>query len=313
MRKIALLAALFTQVTAAGAQQKRTITFDDFAAVRAVSDPQPSSDGRSVLYSVRVADVQANRRNAKTFLIPSAGGAPQVFPSADVAATEARWSPDGKRVAYVADGQLWIADASGANAKKLTELDGGATGPVWSPLSDRIAFTSAVYPECSNDACNAAKSKAAAESKVKAHIADQLMFRHWNAWDEGTRSHLFVVGGGTKALAHTSSLSAWTAARHATSCPAQSTPRLWDRLEAPRTTAGRRMGASCRTPRRTKAVPTRGRPMSISTPCPRTAARQQSSQRRIKARIRIRCIRPTESSSRIRPKRAAASSPIAGA
>jgi dipeptidyl aminopeptidase/acylaminoacyl peptidase len=194
MRKIALLAALFAQVTAADAQQKRAITFDDFAAVRAVSDPQPSPDGKSVLYAVRVADVQANRRAGKTFLIPSAGGTPQVFPSADVAATEARWSPDGKRAAYVAGGHLWIVDASGANAKKLTELDGGATGLVWSPTSDRIAFTSAVYPECSNDACNAAKSKTAAESKVKAHIADQLMFRHWNAWDEGTRSHLFVVG-----------------------------------------------------------------------------------------------------------------------
>ena len=98
MRKIALLAALFSQVTVAGAQQKRTITFDDFASVRAVSDPQPSPDGKSVLYTVRVADIQANRRNAKTFLIPSAGGTPQVFPSADVAATEARWSPDGKHV-----------------------------------------------------------------------------------------------------------------------------------------------------------------------------------------------------------------------
>jgi Tol biopolymer transport system component len=50
-----------------------------------------------------------------------------------------------------------------------------------------------VYPDCTSDACNTAKSKAAADSKVKAHIADELMYRHWNAWDEGTRSHLFIV------------------------------------------------------------------------------------------------------------------------
>src|SRR5262249_16170009 len=89
--------------------------------------------------------------------------------------------------------QLWLADANGANAKQLTHLNGGATGPVWAPTSDAIAFTSSVYPECTTDACNAQKEKAASDNKVKAHVADQLMYRHWNAWDEGTRSHLFVT------------------------------------------------------------------------------------------------------------------------
>ena len=176
-----------------GAQQKHALTYQDFAAVRAVADPQISPDGGTVLYAVRVTDVGANRRTAQTFAIATSGGNPRVWPAAGVAATEARWSPDGKRVAYIAGGQLWIADASGDNAKQLTSLNGGATGPVWSPAGDRIAFTSAVYPQCSTDACNAARDSAAAASKVKAHIADQLLFRHWNAWDEGTRSHLFVV------------------------------------------------------------------------------------------------------------------------
>ncbi|MDB4878144.1 MAG: ptpA 2 [Gemmatimonadetes bacterium] len=194
MRTHVLLAVTALTFSAtAGAQQKRTITFDDFSAVRAVSDPQPSPDGKSVLYSVRTTDVAQNKRASQTFLVPTSGGAPQVFPSSDAAATEARWSPDGKHVAYVSGGQLWVADASSTSPRQLTRLNGGATGPVWSPIGDRIAFTSAVYPECSTDACNAAKDKVAADNKVKAHIADQLMYRHWNAWDEGTRSHLFVV------------------------------------------------------------------------------------------------------------------------
>lgn len=185
--------AVLVFVSTAGAQQKRTITFDDFAAVRAVADPQPSPDGKLVLYMVRTTDIAANRRTPHTYVVPAAGGTPQAFPAPDVSATEARWSPDGKHVAYIADDQLWVADANGANPRQLTHLNGGATGPVWSPTGDRVAFTSAVYPECSSDACNASRSKAAADNKVKAHIADNLMFRHWTAWDEGTRSHLFVV------------------------------------------------------------------------------------------------------------------------
>ena len=192
-----ILGALAAALLAAplSAQQKHTITFDDFAAVRAVGDPQMSPDGKVVLYSVRTTDVSKNSRTSHTVSVPVGGGSPQPFPSdaTDVSATEARWSPDGKHVAFIAGGQLWIADANGAGRKQLTRLNGGATGPVWAPTSDRIAFTSGVYPDCSNDACNAAKEKAASDNKVKAHIADQLMYRHWNAWDEGTRSHLFVV------------------------------------------------------------------------------------------------------------------------
>src|ERR1700694_1095421 len=38
---------------------QRPMTFEDFAAVKNVGDPQVSPDGRSVLYSVRTTDVRA--------------------------------------------------------------------------------------------------------------------------------------------------------------------------------------------------------------------------------------------------------------
>ena len=176
-----------------GAQQRRAVTFEDFASARMVSDPQLSADGQWLLYAVRSTDLAANRRTTRTFMAPVSGGAARQFPDDQTIASEARWAPNGGTVAYVSGGQLWMASPAGGQRRQLTTLTGGASGPVWSPTGDNIAFVSAVYPACRDDACNAAKEKAKGESKVKAHVTDQLLFRHWNAYDEGTRSHLFVV------------------------------------------------------------------------------------------------------------------------
>ena len=177
----------------AAAVSGRPITFEDFATMPGVSDPQLSPDGSQLLYAVRATDIAANKRTTRSFVIPVAGGASRQFPDESTTATEARWSPDGRSVAYVSGGQLWVADASGAGKRQLTTINGGASGPLWSPSGDRIAFTTAVYPDCADDACNVGKTKEADTNKVKAHIADNLLYRHWTAYSDGTRSHLYTI------------------------------------------------------------------------------------------------------------------------
>lgn len=186
-----VLVATVSIAPAAAAQKgRRPMTFEDFAAVRGLSDPQISPDGRSVLYSVRTMNLQTNKRPAGTFLLSLAGGTPKPFPGEGVSAGEARWSPDGSRVAYTSGGQLWIADASGANARQITKLAGGASGPVWSPTGDRIAFTSSVTPvNCHTVECRPVHP----DSTASAMVYDHLLFRHWTAYDTGERQHLFVA------------------------------------------------------------------------------------------------------------------------
>src|SRR5207253_3082864 len=69
--KTALLlatAALFAVDVSAQGRIQRPMTFEDFAAVRNVGDPQISPDGNWVLYSVRTTDVNANKRTTVTRL-----------------------------------------------------------------------------------------------------------------------------------------------------------------------------------------------------------------------------------------------------
>ncbi len=176
----------------AGAQS-RAMTFDDMAAMRAVSDPHVSPDGRLVVYTVRTTSVAANRSTARTYLMRSDGGGARAFPDDTTPAAEARFSPDGRRMAYIHQGQLWVAALDGSTRRALTRLWGGATGPRWAPGGDRIVFASRVYPGCGTDMCNADSALRVDRSASRVRTYDNLMYRHWDRWDDGTRSHLFVV------------------------------------------------------------------------------------------------------------------------
>src|SRR5260370_25378531 len=81
----------------------------------------------------------------------------------------------------------------GGEAHAVTKLSTGADIVKWSPDGKTIAFTSSVYPDCKDDECNSKRDAEKEKNKVKAHVAEQLLYRHWNEWSEGKRSHLFVT------------------------------------------------------------------------------------------------------------------------
>ena len=64
---------------------------------------------------------------------------------------------------------------------------------MWSADGKWIAFGSDVYPECQSDECNKAEDDKAENSKVKAHVTERLLFKHWVAWTDRKRTHVFVV------------------------------------------------------------------------------------------------------------------------
>lgn len=181
--------------------QERRFTIDDLLKVRRVSDPQVSPDGRLVAYTIGEVRFDDNRVVNQIYVVPLAGGDPKQLTSGGSSASSPRWSPDGKRIAYVTGGQIWAMDADGDDKDQITKISTGAGGPVWSPDGKWIAFSSDVYPDCNDDDCNKRKDEAAEKSKVKAHITDRLLYRHWNEWRDVKRTHVFLIsskGGSAK-------------------------------------------------------------------------------------------------------------------
>ncbi len=177
----------------ASAQQSARYSVEDLLKIRRVGDPQVSPDGKRVAFTIGDVNFDANRTVTQIYIMSSAGGDMKQLTSGAGSASSPRWSPDGKKLAYVNGDQLWVMEPDGSNKEQITKISTGAGGPVWSPDGHWLAFVSDVYPECATDDCNRAKDEAAAKSKVKAHVTDRLLFRHWVEWRDQKRTHVFLV------------------------------------------------------------------------------------------------------------------------
>jgi len=191
---VLLLAAGISVVAQEGA--KHPITFADMIGMHRVAEAQVSPDGKWVAYTVTTPDMEANRGASNIWMVETAGGSELQLTRSGHDSSPV-WRPDGKMLAFLSsrsgDSQVYLLSMDGGEAHPLTKLSTGADIVKWSPDGKTIAFTSSVYPDCKDDECNRKRDAEKEKNKVKAHVAEHLLYRHWTHWNEGKRSHLFVV------------------------------------------------------------------------------------------------------------------------
>ncbi len=184
------------------AEAKRPMNFEDLMKIQRLSDPQISPDGRWIVYTQRTVDLAANSSASHLWLVPASGGEPRQL-TFEGSNRRARWSPDGKSLAFISSrggsSQVWILPMEGGEPRKLTSISTDADGVTWAAKGDNLLFTSSVYPDCPDDACNKQRLEADEKSKVKARLIHNLLFRHWDQWGNGRYTHMFVASakGGT--------------------------------------------------------------------------------------------------------------------
>ena len=76
------------------------------------------------------------------FTLPLRGGSPAQITASEKPVADPQWSPDGRRLAFVRENEIWVVETDGSRLVRVTGHPAGTKDPRWSPDGRRIAFLS---------------------------------------------------------------------------------------------------------------------------------------------------------------------------
>jgi dipeptidyl aminopeptidase/acylaminoacyl peptidase len=192
--KLAL--AVFVTAATPAAAAPHGLTIDDMLAMQRVSDPVVSPDGKWVAFVVRETDVEANKGRTDIWLAAVDGSAVKQMTTSPGSDSEPQWSRDGKSIYFLSSrsgsNQVWKIRPTGGEAEQVTKLPVDINGYKTFSSDDRLVLAIDVYPDAKTLADTAKRDEAREKQKNPPRAYDHLLYRHWDVWEDGKFSHLFV-------------------------------------------------------------------------------------------------------------------------
>lgn len=192
---LVLLIGLF--LAAGSAAEKKPLTPANISDLRAVGEPQLSPDGKWIAYTITITDFDGNSRNSDIYIVSATGGEPRRMTTSEKSDTNPVWSPDGSSIAFLSSrggsNQIYVLPIGGGEARRVTDFPGGVGDAIWTRDGAGFVFTGDVYPDCADLDCVTKRDEEKEKSKVEALVHETLMYRHWDAYEDGKALHLFFV------------------------------------------------------------------------------------------------------------------------
>jgi dipeptidyl aminopeptidase/acylaminoacyl peptidase len=165
--------------------QTERLTVEKLWQLGRVSLEDVSPDGQTVLYGVTYYDVPANKGNRDLYIVATTGGETKKITAFEESEYNGEFRPDGKKIGFLRAGKLWEMNPDGSDQRKVSEVE--MNGFHYSPDGKQLLFCQDVkfgqkasehYPDL---------------PKTEARVIDDLMYRHFDSWDDFHYSNIFVA------------------------------------------------------------------------------------------------------------------------
>ena len=188
--KISISVLLLSAAAITATKAQSLFQPEDIWKLSYLSEPQPSPDGKNILFSVKKTNLEENRGNSDLWIMRADGKGQIALLESPQSEFNARWRPDGKRIGFLrSEGgapQLFEISPDGSGLERLSSEAGGIEGFEYSPDGKRIVFYRSTQVQKPDAKLFQGLSKASGK------IYDGLLYRHWTEWADGSYNHVFI-------------------------------------------------------------------------------------------------------------------------
>ena len=185
-------------------KDKPALTVDLLWKLQRLGGVALSPDGRQAVCPLTSYSMDDNRSRTQLWLMPTDRAAPRALTVCGVSDSQPTWSPQGDRIAFLskrdqqgeADDarQLYVIQADGGEAHRVSHFGPGIEGFRWLPDGKRVLFSAWVWPGLKGSRAQSKRQQAFNERKETGYATSQAHYRYWDSnLPDGRRVHLHLL------------------------------------------------------------------------------------------------------------------------
>lgn len=155
-------------------------------AMGRIGAPSASPDGKQIVYQVSYYSVEKNKSHTMLFLIGSDGKNPKQLTTSAENESDATWIEQGRKIAYLNNGQLWKMNPDGTGRQQLTQSKLDIEGYEFSPDGKKVVLIKSIAYH------GTIKENPKDLPLATGRLITDMNYRHWDHYVESI-AHPFLA------------------------------------------------------------------------------------------------------------------------